>query len=306
MAGGLAACLLIFIFKQNALILCSIPRVLKPSIQIDHPKYESAGQSGLNCCILIGRTFVSYAILDAASSIVYRIRHYAFSDKLIGKNDFNTILSDPIFQQTAKLKIAIDSLKSTLVPGQLFDADQAETYFTFVHELPAGEALYTQSIPGGIKALFSLKKPTVSFLGNWRKDIQLMNASTCLLSAYPLLLGNEQQSAAFIWSREENITLTVYRDGKLYEQQEYTEIDAMDLCYHLGHLCAANAIGQQHLAVFLHGEGEKPDYYFRALEKYFPKVQYCRRPATLQYPDAISSQPSHYFLTLLSMAQCEL
>lgn len=285
--------------------MCSIPRALKPSIQIDHPQYEATERTGLNCCILIGRSFVSYAVLDANSTQVYRLMHYSFNDKLIGKNDFNTILSDPIFQHTARMKIAIDSLKSTLVPGSFFDAAHAEIYFKLVHDLPAGEALYTQSVPGDIQALFSLKKPTVSFLGSWRKDIIFLNASSCLLRTYPLLIGNEQHAAAFVWSREDNITLTFYRDGKLMGQFEFTEVDVMDLCYHIGHWCATNAQDPKSLGIFLHGESNKLDAYHQTLNNYFPRLQYCRRPASLQYPDEISSQPSHYFLTLLSMASCE-
>ena len=139
---------------------------MKPTIQIDDNRTLLSDTSNYTCCILVGRNYLSYALTNNDFTVIHLLKHYYFEDKVIGKNDFTDILSDPVFANVKNVKIAIDSLKSTLVPNALFAEEHTETYFKLVHELTPEEKIHTQVLLSNMTSIYSLKKSTVSFLSS--------------------------------------------------------------------------------------------------------------------------------------------
>lgn len=280
-------------------------RQLKPTIQIDYNLSLIKDSSQYTCSILIGKNYLTYALSDAEYTMIYLLKHYYFDDKVIGKNDFREILADPVFKEVNNVKIAIDTLKSTLIPAEYFDKNAAETYFTFMHELTDEESLHTNHVNPDKVSLFSLKKSTVSFLGNIYKNTSFFDASACLLNTYPALLKIENQFTCFLWIKDDCVTISLYAQRMLQFHQIYTDEQNMDIMYHVANYIHRHQIDKEKITLYLHGESKRMADVNEVFESYFPKVKYCSRVLNLKYPDSLMAQPSHYFFTLFSLVACE-
>ncbi len=277
---------------------------MEPTVQITNNITLLKEASDFSCSMLLGKNYLSYVISDAGFTQVHLLKHYYLQGKVLGKNDFNAILTDPVFKNVKKVKIAIDSARSTLVPTSLFDPKEANTYFELIHDLPSEEELHTQSLKDNMTSVFSIKKSTVAFLQSFYKNATFCDASSCLLDTYPVVLTNEEQHSLFVCVKDDNATLSLYDKNKLNLHQIYTEIGVSDITYHIANILSVNEIAKEKVTIQLHGESKQVPVVFAELSLYFPNMKYCNRVSALKYPDSMLAQPTHYFFNLLSVVTC--
>lgn len=277
---------------------------MKPTIQIDNNLSLIKDASQYTCSILVGRNYLSYALSDKDCSVIYLLKHYYFEDKVIGKNDFNEILRDPVFKNVNNVKIAIDSLKSTLVPDILFDETHKQDYFALVHDLTAEENIHTQKLSGGKTSVFSLKKSTVSFLGSIYKNVTFYDASSCLLNTYPGILTGEEIQTFFLCIKDDCVTMSVFQNKELILHQVYSDTSVSDITYYISNYISAKSIPKENTRILIHGESVRVTNVYNELVLYYPDVKYCSRIQKLQYPESLFAQPSHYFFNLFSLVTC--
>jgi hypothetical protein len=254
--------------------------------------------------MLLGKNYLSYVITDAKNTQIHLLKHYYMQRKVLGKNDFNAILTDPVFKNIKNITIAIDSARSTLVPTSLFDPNEANTYFELIHELPTEEELHIQHLKNNRTSVFSLKKSTVAFLRSFYKNATFCDASSCLLDMYQTALTNEEQQSIFVCVKDDCATLSLYNKSQLILHQIYTETSVTDITYHIANILSVKEISKETITIQLLGESKQVPAVFDALSLYFPNVKYCNRVSTLKYPDTMLSQPTHYFFNLLSVVTC--
>jgi len=277
---------------------------LKPTIQIDNNLSNIKDYSNYTCSILIGRNYLSYALSNKENSIIYLLKHYYFEDKVIGKNDFNEILSDPVFKNVNNVKIAIDTLKSTLVPKILYAKEHIQDYYQFVHELNDEESLFTQEISQDKISIYSLKKSTVGFLGSIYKNVTFYDASSCILNNYPSLTAGDNSYTAFIIIKDDCASLSFYLKKDLILHKILADVSITDITYHIANFIEVQKISKDKMSIQLFGESIRVPIVYNELIQYFPSVKYGNRIGNLQYPETLFDQPTHYFFNLFSLVTC--
>jgi hypothetical protein len=280
--------------------------LLKPTLQIDNNHALLKDTSKYTCSILIGRNYLSYALSDQKCKIIYLLKHYAFEDKVIGKQDFSEILTDPIFKQVDQVKIAIDSLKSTLIPEVLFDNAHAEDYFKLIHDLPPEEVVQVQHVHGQIAALYSVKKLTVSFLNSIYTSVRFYDASSSLLNSYPGMLPSDDLHTCFLGVRDDSVTMSIYENKtkRLLLHQVYAEAEATDILYSITLFSNEFHLTANQINMLMHGESARIQSIQQQLLSYYPNVRFCSRTADLQFPEKLFEQPSHHFVNLFALVSC--
>ncbi|GBL35515.1 hypothetical protein EMGBS15_11100 [Filimonas sp.] len=295
----------IFNFGYFFLILCIfITLTLEPTIQIGQQISLLKENTEFSCSLLVGKNYLSYVISDTEYKDLYQLKHYYFENKVLGKNDFNAIFSDPIFHKIRRMKIAIDSSKSTLVPTSLFSQTNQNDYFGLIYNLPFEEELHTQALNDNKTSVFSLKKSTVSFLRSKAGNVTFYDASSCLLNTYPSMLNNEERHTFFVCVKDDCATLSIYHHEALLLHQTYTDITTSDITYHIANFIAVHQLSKEHVSIQLHGESKRLITVSDELNRYFPDVKYCNRVSALKYPDTMLAQPTQYFFNLLSLVTC--
>ncbi len=277
---------------------------MEPTIQIGQQISPLKENTEFSCSLLVGKNYLSYVISDTEFKNLYQLKHYYFENKVLGKNDFNAIFSDPVFSKIKRMKIAIDSSKSTLVPTSLFSKTNQNDYFGLIYDLAPEEELHTQQLTGNMTSIFCLKKSTIAFLRAKSSDVTFYDASSCLLNTYPALLNNEESHIFFVCVKDDCATLSIYLNKALLLHQVYSDITTSDITYHIANFISVHQLNKENVSIQLHGESKRLIDVSEELNRYFPNVKYCNRVSALKYPDTMLAHPTHYFFNLLSLVTC--
>ncbi len=277
---------------------------LEPSVYIENFSAPVTDNGQYACSILVGRNYLSYALSDADCSLICLVKHYYFKDKVIGKKDFHEILSDPLLKNLTSIKIAIDSMKSVLVPDNLFNEEDKQSYFEFLHDYSAEEDLYIQRLNGNKSSIFSIKKSTVSFLETLYENITFYDATSCLLNTYPSLLFNDEMHTFFLNVKDDVASMSVYFKKELLFHHIYQDVSNADLSYHLARFISHHNLKIEKILILLLGETSRLPDLHKELGKYYSHVKFCGRIQHLQYPENLYAQPVHAFFNLFSLVTC--
>ena len=279
---------------------------LLPKISLDNNIHIIQGDVDLVCSILLGKNYLTYCITDENYKAVFHLKHYYFDKKVVGKNDFDDILSDEKIKKSKRINIAIDSFKSVLIPNELFIDELKNTYFKYLHELTKDETVLVQRFKSSINDLYVVKKSTVQFLESRLKNVHFYNASACLLNNYPDFIINEHQHSAFISIKDENIVVTIYKKSNLLLHQTYSYSEENDVVYHIANIANQLSIDKEQFGIQIHGEIVQVEQISNSLKKYYSNVRFTTRIKDIQYPDTLYSQPAHNFFNLFSIFKCAL
>lgn len=277
---------------------------LEPSVYIENFNSPITDSGQLSCSILVGRNYLSYALSDADCSQIRLVKHYYFKDKVIGKKDFHEILSDPLLKNIEHIKIAIDSMKSVLVPDNLFIEENKQNYFEFLHDYTAEEDLHVQQLNGNKTSIYSIKKSTVSFLETLYNQITFYDATSCLLNTYPSLLFNDDMHTFFLNVKDDGASISVYFKKELLFHHIYQDVSNVDLNYHIARFISHHNLKIEKILILLLGETSRLPDIHKELSKYYSHVKFCGRIQHLQYPENLYAQPVHAFFNLFSLVTC--
>jgi len=290
--------------QQSIVLLCLIFKYVEPTLQIDNPNAPMVAGNDYTCNILVGRNYLSYAVCGTTSSVICVLKHYYFKDKVIGKKDFQEILGDPFMNQIIQFKVAIDTPKSMLIPNELFIESEKEKYFKVLFDFGADETIYTQQLTGNKTAIFSLKRSTLSFLETLLPELQVYDANSCLLNAYPSLLFNDTMHTFFLNIKDDSASMSIYHKKELQFHQVYAESAPADLLYYVSSYAHQCALSNENMLILLLGEGPALQETQTLLSRYYSHLKFCGRIQQLQYPETLYAQPVHAFFNLFSLVTC--
>lgn len=274
------------------------------SIQIDNPQFVKKTPSRYDCFILLGKNYLNYALLDEEHTVVYAIRHFEFKNQAIGKSDFDEILSDRTLQKSTRFFMAVDTLKTTLVPNELYSSTSKSNYIKHLFDLTNEEELHEMKLNNDLTDLFVLKKDSVQYLKNRLRNVSFFDANASVLATYPTHLHSEDESSLFVALKHNAATLTVYKSKQLVHHQVYTYTVLEDILFYIANIVKQQNLNTKTIGIHIHGESSNGQQAHELLSNHFNHVRFCSRLHELSYPEELFSQPSHYFFNLFSLVLC--
>lgn len=279
---------------------------LEPNLSIENNHYLIENDTEVTCCLLLGKNYLSYILADQTSLKIYALKHYSFEDKVIGKADFDAILSDEQLRKANNYHIAIDSLKFTLIPTALYQEENKNSYLELSCELDPEEIVQSQEITEGITEVYAIKSSTIDFLESRLSQVTFYNAAGCLLKTYPSQIISEHKHSVFVSVKDHHACLTVYDKQNLLLHQMYAFEAPQDILYYIANAVKQFDMDKNFLGIQIHGESQSTEQIYKAVQPYFAYVRYCTRIKDLQYPDTLYSTPAHSFFNLFSILSCVL
>ncbi len=207
---------------------------LQHHIFVDQLHLIENDQAPLASFITLGKNYIHYSICHADKPALYFSQSLYSPDGPIGKTEFDSLLSDRLLSRSARVSIAIDSGRQTLVPAALLTADKREIYFDQLHEIDKDDVLMSQSLNDEITELFLVKKPTLAYFKNVFSNIHIVSHSACLLMQYlQKAKKNPQQNFFFIHCAHERFYMSVFKKGSLQFYQSFDFLQPSDILYNL-------------------------------------------------------------------------
>jgi len=275
-----------------------------PTIQIDNPQFLKNPPAVYDCIILLGKNYLTYALLDEPHTTVWAIRHHDFGKQAVGKGDFDQLLSERLVQKATRYFLAVDTVKHCTLPAALYQADKKQVYSHHLFETGMDEELREMNIGSEWVSLFALKKDSVLFFNQRIRNLTFMNAAAVVLSAYPAHVDSAAEQTIFVRYTGEGFSLTIFRQNELQFHQSYAGFQTDNLVYHLANLSARLSLDSNKTSVLFHGESEQATQAVALLDAQYYRVGYCNRIHEFATPDDLFTQPAHYFFTLFALAQC--
>lgn len=274
-------------------------------IRIDNPQFLKKQPSIYDCFMLLGKSYLSYALLDESHNLVLAVRHYDFKDQVIGKNDFDTIFGDKHLQKAKKFHLGIQSQKRTLVPTSLYDADNKNSYFKHQFEIEDNETIFEMPLSQQkVVSLFALKNDSVAFFKNRLNNISFHDAAASVLKTYPQHSLDSSNSNLFLSISQEATTITLYHQKKIYLHKSFPNLKEADILFVVLHSLSQFSIPAGEVDIHLHGEGTLVNDLDKVMQGRFASVTFLNRIHEISYPEELFAQPSYYFFNLFSLVSC--
>lgn len=274
------------------------------AIRCDNPQFLKKAPGPYDCLIVLGKSYLAYALVDEARTSVWSVRWQHRKGPPMGKSDFDAILGERKVQQAGRFFLAIDNERHTLVPAALYQADKRHLYTQHLFETGSGEELHEQNIGPDIVSLFALKTDSVQYFMKRLRHVHFYHASAVPLLAYAQELDEKAAHTVFLSDTPDGFTLTLYKGKDLQWQQVFRGEAADDRLYHLANLHQQLSLDPAQTTVVLHGETTQTDVVAALLQTQYGTVRYAGRLPELSIPEDLHQWPAHYFYTLFALIPC--
>ena len=274
-------------------------------IRIDNPQFLKKQPSVYNCFIVLGKSYLSYALLDQANATVFAVKHFDYKHQVIGKSDFDHIFSDKYIQKATRYYLAVNTQKRTLVPAALYDDTKKENYIQHQFEIGQEESLHDMHIANEFVSIFALKNDSVNYFKSRLTKVSFYDASACVLKTYPKHFSSGKKIQCFISISAESTTLSIYLTQKLILHKSYSSATENDIIYHTLNALQQLELQPQDTHFHLHGENmELAVKVFDLLDGRVGELSYINRPHEIAFPEDLYAKPPHYFFNLFSLVLC--
>jgi hypothetical protein len=253
----------------------------------DSPKYDLTFEIG-------DKTF-GYSILDVEKN------------KFIALGYFRNSLADlagsfPWWSsQFHAVKGIIANSRFTLIPEALFLESEKESYFNFLHEREAGEAVFTDRLGHlGIYTVYSIP-------GHWRKEIDKVFPKATLRHISSVLIGNIWMNVknmagrkVFLNLREGQFDLLVFEGKELKYCNTFHFLTPEDVGYYVIFVFEQLNLNPEEISLALLGNVDKFSPVFGLLFRYIRNIEFLSRNEGLNYSYLFNDVPGHFYSTLLN------
>ena len=273
-------------------------------IRIENPQFLKKAPNVYHCFLVLGRSYMSYALMDEAHATVFAVYHFDFQHQVIGKNDFDRIFSEKHIQKAAKYYLAINTQKQTIVPSSLYVSKEKELYTEHLFELTDEETLFEKSLGEDYTSLFALKNNSVNYFKSRLSNLELFDVSASVLKAYPSNFSSKHSTHLFIHTLAEATVISLYENQELKFHKRYSQANENDVLYYTLNTLQQFGLQPADTHVKLHGESAVCDNVFELFDGRFGEVNFCSRLHEFAFPEDLYQHPSHYFFNLFSLVLC--
>ena len=203
-------------------------------------------------------------------------------------------------------RFIVDNRFCTLVPLDLFDEQQSESYYLFNHELRPGYSLRHETIPG-LQAVNVYAVPTKQEqqLGKLWNNLQTLHRSSIFLSSVLLEDPGDSADNAYINVNSRSFDLAIVRNQRLAFFNSFGFDTKDDFAYFL-----LSALKQQHIGtdipIQFSGLIATQSEIIQLCERYLKHIYFARPKGEIEIEPKLSHTPYHYYHIPYKSLSCAL
>lgn len=199
------------------------------------------------------------------------------------------------------VKGIVGNSRFTLIPEALYQEDQKESYFNFIHEKDPGEGVFSDRLGHqGIYTVYSVP-------GHWRKEIDrvfpkaaLSHMSTVLISNLWMNVKNKTGIQAFLNLRDGQFDLLVFEGSQLKYCNVFHYMTPEDVVYYVIFVFEQLNLNPEETRLNLLGSVDPFSPVYDLLFRYIRNINFVTRNEGFNYSYLFNLIPSHFYYTLLN------
>ena len=246
----------------------------------------------------IGQKHCCFARTDKTGNELFSLAYYSHdgSDRNVVAGIFN---DHPILQESYfKVLAAYDYPQSTLVPQQLYKAEESQSLLTRLYGVNGTSTVISEPVRGWeLYNVYAVPREMHEWM---KKKFSAGNYWHQYTIAIRNKAGNVSGGLLQVDLRPEDFTVVALQDGKLLLAQTFVYATPEDILYYLLKICQENGLSQQEVVLSISGLIEKQSALYKDLYQYFIHIEF--RNASWNLPK--NDYPAHFFTSLNDLAQC--
>jgi len=275
---------------------------LKPVFEI-LPGTVDAEKSILVC--EISNEGFSYAIKNVKQNTYVALAVFHF-DKNTGSGDYGNVLEATIQKQSLlfgkfkKVYITYSFGESVLIPFALYKPAENENVLNLIHgDIQNNTSILIDTIDkSGIYNIYRVPDAINNVFESKFPGAVNRHQYSLLLQQLPA-----KEDKLFIIFYPQKIVLRLTKNGRTELLTSFYYHTAEDVSYILLNVCKQFEV--ENIPVELSGLIDKDSGLYKEIYKYFESTVFASLPASSNYAEEITQQPTHYFSHIFAVDSCE-
>ena len=277
---------------------------MKPSFSVVDDAWKKEFSSSYTLSLLIANDNLSYAILDNSKKKYVSIGNFSFVITLSYPDlckKLKTIFSEnEIFHAPyQQVNTALLHHKSTLVPDEMFDENEMQTYLSFNHTLEQTDRVLSDNLQFlKAKNIFSANSELLILLNEQFANVKIHHCSSSLIEV--LLKENKffNEKRMFVNVEKNALEIIVMEKGKLIFHNFFQYTSKEDFIYFILFVCRQLDLDPDKMNLYFIGEIDKKSPLYTLAYQYIRNVNFGRRPGNYNYSYKFAFFPSHHHFNM--------
>jgi len=203
------------------------------------------------------------------------------------------------------VKGIIGNSRFTLIPEALFLESEKESYFTFLLEREAGEAVFSDRIEHlGIYTIYSIPGHCGKEMERVFPKLTLCHISSVLIGNIWMNVKNMAGRKVFLNLREGQFDLLVFEGKQLKYCNAFHFHTPEDIAYYVIFVFEQLNLNPEEIYLTFLGNVDKFSPVFDLLFRYIRNIEFLSRNEGFSYSYLFNDVPGHFYYTLLNPSSC--
>ena len=249
-------------------------------------------------CSLDGFCFVVH---DLEENKIIDIELYQTSEtgdeSLIMEALGKTIFKKGLYEKPVHaVRYIVDNRFNTLVPTEIFDERQLESYLRFSHELPNGYSVMYDTLEEiNSVNVFALSTRQVERIHGLWNNVTITHQSSVFLSGIMRENRFEDKTVGYINVNSRSFDLAVVSEGKLKFFNNFKFNTKDDFIYFLMFALEQQQLSGQEVPVYFSGLISGNSEIIKLCERYIKRIHFINPDGSVEVDMALSDTPFQYY-----------
>ncbi len=288
--------------------------VLVPQQSIIDPSYSPGSQGSYVLIIQISYLSFTYCILEPHSNTILALEDFNVPGSMQSKDNLFSYIEKlpahfiaPDNINTFKsIRVLVENMPATLVPGPLLDEEQLHTYLDFNITLKKDDHLQADKLNNmGGSCIFAMHRELHQALNSYFIRPQIFHHTSSLIEGLLIRFKNMNlDNKIFVNVRQNFQDIIIFRDGKLRFFNTFEYLTQEDFLYFLLFVSDKFDLNPEQFELILSGRITERSEIYNFLYKYIRNISFLGDSTGINLSPAFSKVRLHTYFSLINHYLC--
>ena len=280
-------------------------------INIQDESFHQLNQHDCNLALLISTQRLCYSIVDNVHNKVVSLTsvdlHTDISEESAILESIELLTEERLLRwDFNKVSVAIHLGVNTLVPNNLFDPSEKETYMNFSSVISPKHTCLNDYIPFmAVHNVYSIPEFLIQSIKSLFEKPKILHGSTPFIYNSIKENRSSKQDHLLVNYDHDRIEVLGLRKGEFIFYNSFTVKTNEDFVYFLMACCEELSFNPEVVKVSITGSLPEESILIKSASEYFKKLFLGNRPKAFKYSNGLSKISAHQFSNLFSINLCE-
>lgn len=270
-------------------------------LRIVDPEFSSTTASQYTLLLSINLQGIAYGLLHVVDNTCTAATYIPYKESFTTKHVLETLSGEALLQNRFKqVKISLPTLQYSIVPEELFDIKELNTYINFEQDSEITRQLFVDKVSDHIRLVYSVDLRLRNELKNMFLSPMVYSNTTADLNQAKRDLNKPNKDILLVKELDQNIQVIAFSNGQFKMLNQFDTTTPEDVVYFLLSLTEQLGFNTDSVDVTTISTGEL----LNELPTYFKNTRSADHPKGINYHDRLSEAPKATFHNLFSLAIC--